>query len=279
MNIPGVHGLEESLRKHLEMAQPTFDLAALGQFMAFPDFDEENSLLQIAAKSNLHHVLTKSRHLSWTSNSALKVEVRPLWTSMLPLASPLGKYISLDIDSASRQVKVHAVDEVVNDVHKDVFEHVLNQDAFLALNTQHGDTDAFYFVKPNIYHASNDIKMLRKLGPTVNLTTHDSQSADGSVLMDVKIHLAKAIISLRYGGSVEAERNRILKHTLKVTLRRAWQKQKEHLNDWKPSEQDQLTRKGSVDNYEARFIRDPFKYPELAADLTNVRFVLKNGNH
>ena len=71
---------------------------------------------------------------------------------------------------------------------------------------------------------------------------------------------------------------------MKVTIRRAWQKQKEMgktlLNTWTTIEQDQLMRKGSVDNYEVHFIRDPLEYPELAADLTNVRFILKkNGNH
>ena len=100
------------------------------------------------------------------------------WPLNLNCFLTLGKYVSLSIDSTSSQVQIHAVKATnINDVPKDVFEHVLNQ-AFLALNTQHGDTDAYYFVKPNIYHASNDIKMLHKLGPTVNLTTHDSQSGN-----------------------------------------------------------------------------------------------------
>ena len=298
MNIAGLGGLEEELQKHLEMAQPSFNLRLLGQFLEFPlghfgdhisrttTTTDPTGLVQILANSNVLQVLTQLRHLSWTSNSALKVLAEPFWPSS-PLNSPLGKYVSLSIDSVSRQVQIHAVKvtqvgEGQNEIPCEVFEKVLNQEAFLALNVQHGDTEAYYFVKPNIYHASNDIKMLHKLGPTVNLTTHESQSSDGTVLMDVKIHLVpKTIMSIRYGGTIEAEKSRILRHTMKVTTRRAWQKQKsENLNQWSdPKEQDQLRRKGSVDNYEVRFIRDPLKYPELAADLTNVKFVKKNGNH
>ena len=280
MNITDLSGLEEELQKHLKMAQPSFDPKLLGHFMAYPMGEESTipSLVQTVAESNVHQVLTKLRHLSWTSNSALKVKAWPLWPS-IPLTSPLGKYVSLSIDSISHKVQIYAVKAAnVNEVPREVFEYVLNA-AYLALNTQHGDTDAYYFVKPNIYQASKDIKMLHKLGPSVNLTTHDSQSADGSVLMDVKIHLPKTIISIRYGGNIVIEKNRILRHTIKVTTRRAWQNQKNQLEKWKPMEQDQLRRKGSVDNYEVHFIREPSEYPELAADLTNVRFVLKNGNH
>ena len=308
MNIAGLGGLEEELQKHLEMAQPSFNLRLLGQFLEFPLGQQHfgdgistttttsteyptTELVQILANSNVLQVLTQLRHLSWTSNSALKVLAEPFWPSS-PLNSPLGKYVSLSIDSVSRQVQIHAVkvlevgvvegQQQNNEIPCEVFEKVLNQEAFLALNVQHGDTEAYYFIKPNIYHASNDIKMLHKLGPTVNLTTHESQSSDGTVLMDVKIHLVpKTIVSIRYGGTIEAEKSRILRHTMKVTARRAWQKQKsENLNQWSdPKEQDQLRRKGSVDNYEVRFIRDPLEYPELAADLTNVKFVKKNGNH
>ena len=64
--------------------------------------------MQILAKSNVLQVLTQLRHLSWTSNSALKVLAEPFWPSS-PLNSPLGKYVSLSIDSVSRQVQIHAV--------------------------------------------------------------------------------------------------------------------------------------------------------------------------
>ena len=81
-----------------------------------------------------------------------------------------------------------------NEVPRDVFQRVLHG-AYLALNIQHGTIDAFYFVKEDIYAASNDIKTLRRLGPSVNLTSHDSQSNDGLVMMDVKVHLENTVVS------------------------------------------------------------------------------------
>ena len=93
------------------------------------------------------------------------------------------------------QAKIHSVDAgSTNEVPRDVFQRVLDNGAYLALNIQHGTIDAFYFVKEDIYSASNDIKTLRRLGPSVNLTSHDSQTNEGLVMMDVKVHLDNTLV-------------------------------------------------------------------------------------
>ena len=93
------------------------------------------------------------------------------------------------------QAKIHSVDAgSTNEVPRDVFQRVLDNGAYLALNIQHGTIDAFYFVKEDIYSASNDIKTLRRLGPSVNLTSHDSQTSEGLVMMDVKVHLENTVV-------------------------------------------------------------------------------------
>ena len=211
------------IKKYLQNAHPySFDY--------YQPLDQrkpaQQPLLQIVSQSNFGRVVEQMHHLSSLYPSALQTQFLPItWSS---LTSPLGKFVSLSLNE-DRRVEIHSVEAgSANQVPRDVFQSVLNG-AHLALNIQHGTIDAFYFVKDNFYQASNDIKTLRRLGPTVNLTSHDSQSSDGSVVRDVKVHLENTVISVRYGGDVDSEKIRILRHASKVTVRRAWQKQKELL--------------------------------------------------
>ena len=239
--------------------------------------------MQVVAQSNFQQVLKQMTALSSVPKSALSIDFSP--TKWSRLTSPLGKFVALSLDN-NGVAKIRSIEAgSSNEVPRDVFKRVL-EGAALALNIQHGTIDAYYFVKENIYAASNDVKTLRRLGPSVNLTSHDSQSSTGMVVMDVKVHLENTILSIRYGSSIEAERGRILRHAAKVTARRAWTRQKELLSEnrgfegenWNSREIDQILLSGNIPNYEVRFTRDLDEYPELAADLANVEFVLKNSN-
>jgi len=262
------------IKTHLQNAHPySFDYP-------LTDKPKQQALLQMVSQSNFAQVVHQMHHLSSLSGpSALQTQFLPItWSS---LTSPLGKFVSLSLNEENR-VEIHSIEAgSANQVPRDVFQSVLNG-AHLALNIQHGTIDAFYFVKDNIYKASNDIKTLRRLGPSVNLTSHDSQNSDGSVVMDVKVHLENTVISVRYGGDVESEKVRILRHASKVTVRRAWQRQKELLNSeitaeprWTNGQREQLSLQGSVNDYDVHFRRHLQDYPELAADLANVIFVPK----
>ena len=242
---------------------------------------QENHLLQVAADSNFQQVLKQMTALSAVPKSALTIDF-PSTFHWSRLTSPLGKFVALSLDNKESNIaKIRSIEAgSSNEVPREVFQRVLNG-AALALNIQHGTIDAYYFVKENIYEASTDVKTLRRLGPNVNLTSHDSQSSSGLVVMDVKVHLENTIVSIRYGSSIEAERIRILRHASKVTARRAWTRQKELLSQnrafeaepWTSRQKDQIVLQGSVSNYEVRFARDLEEFPELAADLANVKFV------
>ena len=149
--------------------------------------------------------------------------------------------------------------------------------------------ESYYFVKEQIAQSTEDIRALHRLGPRVNLTTHDTQT-DNSLTMDVKVHLDNTQINIRYGTNVEAEKNRLLRHAYKILTRRAWAKEKELilaeeklLGDnseiqltnfpWNAAQRKQLLRKGSVDGFDIMFKREVQKYTELANSLDNVRFI------
>ena len=165
-----------------------------------------SNLHQLVTGSNFQNVLAQMHHISSIPHSVLasKTEIsssngriggpesHESWSRQ---TSPLGKYVSLSLNRATSMVKIHSIEAgSVNEVPRDVFQRVLHG-AYLALNIQHGTIDAFYFVKDDIYAASNDIKTLRRLGPSVNLTSHDSQSNEGVVMMDVKVHLENTVVS------------------------------------------------------------------------------------
>jgi len=70
-----------------------------------------------------------------------------------------------------------------------------------------------------------------------------------------------------------------------MAFRRAWHREEEAIRnlfggsvEWSPSEQEEIVKMGSASAYEGQFIHDITKYPELAEDPYNVRFVKKNGH-
>ena len=178
----------------------------------------------------------------------------------------------------------------INEVPRGIFKSVLNGATLVDFRTvTKSGEESYYFVKEQIAQSTDDIRALHRLGPRVNLTTHDTQT-DNSLTMDVRVHLDNTQINLRYGTKVEAEKNRLLRHTYKILTRRAWTKEKELilaeetlLGDnseiqltnypWSASQRKQLLRKGSVDGFDIMFKREVQKYTELANSLDNIKFI------
>ncbi len=275
------------------MARPTFDPEELGQLFptalggSFP-VERPMPLSQVVSRSAFGHALSLlTQPLSSTPTSALQVAFAPI--KLARATGPLGKYVALsfsDTDGELKdQQKVHvhyAHAGTVNEVPRDVFARVLDG-AFLidfSSVTKQGE-DVYYFAKSDLYAASDDIKSLHRLGPQVNLTTHDTQLADGTVSMDVKVHLDGNVVSVRYGTTVSVEKSRLLRHASKVVARKAWDRQKDLLasgrhweaHAWTPNEKEQLLARGFIDTYEVHYVRDVKELPELAGDAANVAFV------
>jgi teneurin len=188
--------------------------------------------------------------------------------------SPVGKFVVVgrtDGDRASvRSVSAgHA-----NEVNRAIFSKVLDGASIVDYTAvSHGGVDAYFFTKENVWESSEDIKALYRLGPLVNLTTHDTQT-DAGMTMDVKVHLDGAVVNIRYGTVADGEKGRILRHAYKTLARRAWAREKEGTvgsRNWDSNQRQQLGHKGSVDGYEVVYKRDPFLFPELANDLENVQ--------
>lgn len=101
-----------------------------------------------------------------------------------------------------------------------------------------------------------------------------------SQFVDIKIHRTDTVLNVRYGTTVEREKQRLLHHAKSKTLQKAWHYEKELLRnglpttkDWTPQESEELLKLGEVSGYDGEYAIDVQKYPELSDDPSNIRFV------
>lgn len=125
---------------------------------------------------------------------------------------------------------------------------------------------------------------LKRLQGQVNTTFHEiaKENGSGNNYFDVKIHGSNIVINLRYGTTVEKEKQRLLHHAKLSVIRKAWHKEKENYKngfagnvEWTASELEELQKVGYVSNYEGEYVHDVQFYPELAEDPYNIKFVKK----
>ena len=106
-----------------------------------------------------------------------------------------------------------------------MFTAVLNTSAtYVPLNTQSHGRPVYHFTKPGpAPHSSDDIVQLRRLGSAVNLTVHDGKAEQGGrKVVDVRVHLGRAIINIRYGSTRDRELTRLARHGLRTLSGQVW---------------------------------------------------------
>ncbi|XP_044748405.1 teneurin-a isoform X3 [Coccinella septempunctata] len=223
------------------------------------------------------------------TKSALKSDVMDLKLTKIGAASepPFGKGILVSRTSDNQAV-VSSV-PAANAIYRDVYTSVFNRSFLLPFSfvVHNAQQDAFYFVKEEIWKASDDKGQLKRLQGQVNTTFHESSKENGSGnnYFDVKIHGANAVVNLRYGTTIEKEKQRLLHHAKLSAIRKAWHREKELLKagftgsvEWTANEIEEIMKIGYLTNYEGNYIHDVQLYPELAEDPYNIRFTKKQGD-
>lgn len=230
--------------------------------------------------------MTDAKSLSAPSKSALKTDVMDLIPKKIGAASdpPFGRGILVSRTAQGRAI-VSSV-PAANAIYRDVYTSVFNRSFLLPFTFVHNiQQDTFYFVKEETWKANDDKGQLKRLQGQVNTTFHEiaKENGSGNNYFDVKIHGLNAVINLRYGTTMEKEKQRLLHHAKLTAIRKAWHKEKEALKngfsgsiEWSANEVDEIMQKGYVSNYEGDYIHDVQKYPELAEDPYNIRFQKKH---
>lgn len=230
--------------------------------------------------------MTGARGLSAPSKSALKTDVMDLVPKKIGAASdpPFGKGILVSRTKQGRAI-VSSV-PAANAIYRDVYTSVFNRSFLLPFTfvIHSAQQDAFYFVKEETWKANDDKGQLKRLQGQVNTTFHEiaKENGSGNNYFDVKIHGMNAVINLRYGTTMEKERQRLLHHAKLSAIRKAWHKEKEALKggfsgsiEWTTSETEEITKVGYVSAYEGEYVHNVQEYPELAEDPYNIRFQKK----
>ncbi|XP_059486301.1 teneurin-a isoform X2 [Neocloeon triangulifer] len=239
---------------------------------------------KIGLLSHLQERKYSSNMLSSLLHSAIQKDPWPPLPVKVTMADPpFGKGIL--VSRAGSQAVVSSV-QAANSIYRDVFTSVFNQSLMLDFTLLVHSQDAFYFVKEDMWRASEDHSQIKRLGNQVNLTFHEKDSStegiSGGKVIDLKIHSPSAVVNLRYGTSAGREKQRLLHHARGLAIRKAWHREKELLKngvsgsiDWTPAEVEEILQTGSATTYEGEYTHDVQKYPELAEDPFNVRFVKK----
>ncbi|XP_058985366.1 teneurin-a isoform X3 [Musca domestica] len=175
-----------------------------------------------------------------------------------------------------------------NAIYRDVYTSVFNRSKLLPFTfvVHNAQQDSFFFVKEELWRASEDRQQLKRLQGQVNTTFHEitRENGSGTNYLDVKIHGLHAIINLRYGTTVEKEKQRLMHHAKLTAVRKAWHREKEALRnglnteiEWNQQEIDEILKQNYANNYEGEYIHDVTLYPELAEDPYNIKFVKRKG--
>lgn len=262
----------------------------LSKPMKRDDYDIPSTTVESGFLAHLaRRRLTDFERLSAPPKSSLKSDVLETGLPKIGSASdpPFGKGIIVS-RTKSGQAIVSSV-PAANAIYKDVYTSVFNRSNLLPFTfvVHNSQQDAFFFVKEDSWRASEDRQQLKRLQGQVNTTFHEiaRENGSGNTYLDVKIHGVHAVINLRYGTTVEKEKQRLMHHAKLQAVRKAWHREKEALRaglttttEWTQPEIDEILKQGYVNLYEGEYIHDVSAYPELAEDPYNIRFVKKKTN-
>lgn len=242
---------------------------------------ESGFLAHLAERRPSDFELLSAPPKSILKSDVLKIALPNIGSACDP---PFGKGIVVS-RTQSGQAIVSSV-PAANAIYRDVYTSVFNRSSLLPFTfvVHNSQQDAFYFVKEESWRASEDRQQLKRLQGQVNTTFHEitRENGSGNNYLDVKIHGLHAVINLRYGTTVEKEKQRLMHHAKLQAVRKAWHKEKETLRtglttttEWTQSEIDQILKDGYANLYEGEYIHDVNIYPELAEDPYNIRFQKK----
>jgi len=324
-HFKGPTQLLDMIASSLRLSFPAFEKSGLDDVFGFP-FVKSQRVLMSAAKVGLSNALKASRRITAIQPSALEVEGQPDPRSPVPLAnldSPIGKFVAFTALQGQGQIKVSSLDAgTINEVPRGIFHSVLSGARLIdfhavswksaagnqaigrhqsASDDGGGDptfgqtprgSDTFFLAKPHVWQKGEDVKALHRLGPRINLTSHETQTEDGGGLAssEVKIHLDDTVLVIKYGTDPPQEKGRLLRHAVKVMTRKMWMREKEVLMlnrknrgvieplalDWSKQHKDQLSTKGYVEGYLVKAKVDLQKFPQLAYDLNSYKFAKKS---
>ncbi len=162
---------------------------------------------------------------------------------------------------------------------------LLNNSEVVNLHFSIHGRDAHFFTKAQLSQAVEDVRELSlRTEDTiegVNVTVHRyHETSEIMKYVDIRLHSNHTVLNLRYGTTVAHEYDRVLHHAKQRAIDQAWRLEKKlaengqkSIHQWTKEQKEELIKKGSVSNMEARYLRSASRHPELADDAKNIRFI------
>ncbi|XP_056012586.1 teneurin-m-like isoform X7 [Ostrea edulis] len=161
---------------------------------------------------------------------------------------------------------------------------LVNGSEILDLQYDINGKDVHYFVKQKSSKGEEDLKTLgiyndeiryeNGLNLTVKRTNHRKPE------MDIKLHGKHSIINIRYGTTLDFERQRVLNHAKDRAVNHAWRREKWLLQNslpsqyqWTSYEVNEILTHGSARGYKGQYAHSqiPALYPELSDDCNTIK--------
>lgn len=211
-----------------------------------------------------------------------------VYSSLLPsINSRLANLLSVVGDGVlisknRNKAIVHVVNEA-SPILRDVITSVFNDTSMVNLYFSLHGQDSFYFVQESRDKVQEDWDQLQRLGTMFNVTMHPVDGGEAVTnkmgQVDLRVHSTSVILNIRYGTTLNEERQRLIRHARRRAVEEAWQQEVDLIRnghrgsqEWSKQERDELLASGMVSRYYGTDIQDIEKYPQLADDPTNVVF-------
>ncbi|KAH3713533.1 hypothetical protein DPMN_073325, partial [Dreissena polymorpha] len=198
-------------------------------------------------------------------------------------------YDDLILSTVNNEISVSYLDDTPSWAKK--FSTFLNQSEMLDLRYTIQGRSIMYFVKPDASLVNEELALLGIHGSTaiyergINVTVNRLSHPEGYRIhsyteTDVRFHGNYSVINVRYGSSYDHERQRVIRHANERAVRHAWDREKwliqnllSTYHSWTEKEKQDILMVGYLEGFDVQYERNPLKYPEIADDCNNIRFV------
>jgi RHS repeat-associated protein len=175
------------------------------------------------------------------------------------------------------RIIVTLVSGAVNEVFQSVFSSILNGSEMLNIESP-TEVEEYVFMKEQIQYG-NDVEELERLSGSYNISK--GLVRGGGQQVCVQSRAPSSVICILYGAKEERALRQRLRQGHREAVRAKWEQEVTRVKlgfhgEWSASERDTLLRTGEVRGFTGEEVHSVHKFPQLAGQASNVRFVREN---
>ena len=176
-----------------------------------------------------------------------------------------------------KRIIVTLVSGAVNEVFQSVFSSILSGSEMLNIESA-TEAEDYVFMKDPLQYL-NDVEELERLSGSYNISKGPLRGGGEQVCVQSKT--PPAVICILYGAKEERALRQRLRQGHREAVKAIWSQEVARVKlgfhgDWSASERDELLRVGEVRGFTGIEVHSVHKFPQLAGQASNIRFVREN---